>query len=65
MSEERLYLEGRQILLELSEELHPKCQQSFYSKKKNNEKVFQNMQYQWKNCIATIGVGIDLLIKTD
>lgn len=55
MSEERLYLEGRQILVELSEE--PKCQQSFYSKKK---KVFQHMLYWWKNCIARIGVGIDI-----
>lgn len=34
MSEERLYLEGRQILVELSKELDLKCQQSFYSKKK-------------------------------
>lgn len=43
MSEERLYLEGRQILVELSEELHPKCQQSFYSKKikKNLRKFFR------------------------
>lgn len=45
MSEERLYLEGRQRLVELSEELHPKCQQSFYSKRKKIEKVFQNMLY--------------------
>lgn len=36
MSEERLYLEGReiQILVQLSEELHPKCQHSFYCVKK-------------------------------
>lgn len=40
MSEERLYLEGRQRLVELSEELHPKCQQSFYSKRKKKLRKF-------------------------
>lgn len=63
MSEERLYLEGRQILVELSKELDLKCQQSFYSKKKEN--VFQNMLYWWKSCIARIGAGIEISIRMD